>query len=89
MPRLYTWSKSSRVVGVTVKHYNTMTIHMTSKYFLDRIVELFFMIQEETLQPRMFKDQMPPLAFPFGYMIISSTFMYYEDEEDEDGNKKS
>jgi len=47
------------------------------------------LFEEETLQPRMFKDQMPPLAFPFGYMIISSTFMYYEDEEDEDGNKKS
>ena len=44
------------------------------------------LFEEETLQPRKFKDQMPPLAFPFGYMIISSTFMYYEDEEDEDGN---
>ena len=29
----------------------------------------------------MFHDQMPPLAFPFGYMIISSTFMFYDDEE--------
>jgi len=29
---------------------------------------------------------MPPLAFPFGYMIISSTFMFYD--EDEDGNKE-
>jgi len=27
---------------------------------------------------------MPPMVFPFGYMIISSTFMYYDDE-DEDG----
>ena len=44
------------------------------------------LLEAENLQPRMFKDQMPPLAFPFGYMIISSTFMYYEDEEDEDGN---
>ena len=44
------------------------------------------LLEAETLQPRMFRDQMPPLAFPFGYMIISSTFMYYEDEEDEDGN---
>lgn len=33
---------------------------------------------------RIFRDQMPPLVFPFGYMIISSTFMYYDDE-DEDG----
>jgi hypothetical protein len=24
---------------------------------------------------------MPPLVFPFGYLIISSTFMYYDDEE--------
>ena len=42
------------------------------------------LLEEEILQPRMFYDQMPPLAFPFGYMIISSTFMFYEDE-DEDG----
>ena len=39
------------------------------------------LLEAETLQPRMFKDQMPPLAFPFGYMIISSTFMFYDDEE--------
>jgi hypothetical protein len=45
------------------------------------------LFEEETLQPRMFKDQMPPLAFPFGYMIISSTFMFYEDEE-QDGNEE-
>jgi len=25
---------------------------------------------------------MPPLAFPFGYMIISSTFMFYDEDED-------
>ena len=45
------------------------------------------LLEEEVLQPRMFTDQMPPLAFPFGYMIISSTFMFYEDE-DEDGNEE-
>ena len=45
------------------------------------------LLDEDVLQPRMFHDQMPPLAFPFGYMIISSTFMFYEDE-DEDGNEK-
>jgi hypothetical protein len=45
------------------------------------------LLDEEILQPRMFTDQMPPLAFPFGYMIISSTFMFYEDE-DENGNEK-
>jgi hypothetical protein len=46
------------------------------------------LLEEEILQPRMFTDQMPPLAFPFGYMIISSTFMFYEDDEDENGNEK-
>ena len=46
------------------------------------------LLEEEILQPRMFRDQMPPLAFPFGYMIISSTFMFYEDDEDENGNEK-
>jgi hypothetical protein len=40
------------------------------------------LLEEEVFQPRMFYDQMPPLAFPFGYMIISSTFMFYDDEDD-------
>lgn len=47
------------------------------------------LLEEEVLQPRMFTDQMPPLAFPFGYMIISSTFMFYDDEENEDGYEES
>jgi len=46
------------------------------------------LLEEEILQPRMFRDQMPPLVFPFGYMIISSTFMFYEDDEDENGNEE-
>ena len=45
------------------------------------------LLEEEVFQPRMFQDQMPPLVFPFGYMIISSTFMYYDDEE-QDGNEE-
>ena len=45
------------------------------------------LMEEQIFQPRMFQDQMPPLVFPFGYMIISSTFMYYDDEE-QDGNKE-
>ena len=45
------------------------------------------LMEEQLFQPRMFQDQMPPLVFPFGYMIISSTFMYYDDE-DEDGNEE-
>ena len=43
------------------------------------------LLEEEVMQPRMFKDQMPPLAFPFGYMIISSTFMFYDDNEEQNG----
>lgn len=58
-----------------------------SLYDVDELCDDILM-EEEVLQPRMFHDQMPPLAFPFGYMIISSTFMFYDDE-DEDGNEKS
>jgi hypothetical protein len=39
------------------------------------------LMDEEVFQPRIFRDEMPPMVFPFGYMIISSTFMYYDDEE--------
>ena len=46
------------------------------------------LLEEGLSEPRIYTDQMPPLAFPFGYMIISSTFMFYDDE-DEDGNEKS
>ena len=45
------------------------------------------LMEEQLFQPRMFQDQMPPLVFPFGYMIISSTFMYYDDEE-QNGNEE-
>jgi len=44
------------------------------------------LLEEGLSEPRIFTDQMPPLAFPFGYMIISSTFMFYD--EDEDGQTK-
>ena len=46
------------------------------------------LLDEEVLQPRMIRDQMPPLAFPFGYMIISSTFMFFDDDEEQDGNEE-
>ena len=46
------------------------------------------LLNEEVLQPRMFRDQMPPLAFPFGYMIISSTFMFFDDDKEQDGNEE-
>jgi hypothetical protein len=46
-------------------------------------------LEEDVFKPRgkSFTDQMPPLVFPFGYMIISSTFTYFE-EEDEDGDQE-
>jgi hypothetical protein len=45
------------------------------------------LLEENLKQPTIFTDQLPPMVFPFGYMI-NSTFAYYEDE-DEDGNEKS
>ena len=45
------------------------------------------LLEANLKQPTIFTDQLPPMVFPFGYMIISSTFAYYEDE-DEDGNEK-
>jgi len=57
-----------------------------SLYDVDELCD-DILLEEEVFQPRIFHDQMPPLAFPFGYMIISSTFMFYEDEE-QDGNEE-
>jgi len=48
---------------------------------------IIFQDIEDDNGTRIFTDQMPPMVFPFGYMIISSTFMYYDDE-DEDGNEE-
>ena len=44
-------------------------------------------ILKENIQSKTYTDQMPPMVFPFGYMIISSTFTFFE-EEDEDGDQK-
>ena len=44
------------------------------------------LLEENLKEPNFFTDQLPPLVFPFGYMIISSTFAYYD--EDEDGNEE-
>jgi len=44
-------------------------------------------ILEERIQGKTYTDQMPPMVFPFGYMIISSTFMFFDDEDD-DGNQE-
>ena len=43
------------------------------------------LLEAKLQEPKIFTDQLPPLMFPFGYMIISSTFAYYEEEE-EDGD---
>ncbi len=48
---------------------------------------IIFQEKEDERGTRIFRDEMPPMVFPFGYMIISSTFMYYDDE-DEDGNEE-
>ena len=44
-------------------------------------------IFEDKVQSKAYTDQMPPTVFPFGYMIISSTFTFFE-EEDEDGDQE-
>ncbi len=45
-------------------------------------------LEEDVFKPKgnMYIDQLPPLVFPFGYMVISSAFQFFEEEEeDEDG----
>lgn len=42
------------------------------------------LLEAKLQEPRIYTDQLPPLMFPFGYMIISSTFAYYEEEEEND-----
>jgi hypothetical protein len=44
-------------------------------------------ILKENIQSKAYTDQMPPMVFPFGYMVISSTFTFFE-EEDEDGDQE-
>ena len=46
------------------------------------------LLEANLIEHKIFTDQLPPMVFPFGYMIISSTFAYYEDE-DEDGNENN
>ena len=33
-------------------------------------------------EPKIYTDQLPPVVFPFGYMIVSSTFAFFEEEEE-------
>ena len=42
------------------------------------------LLEETLLSPKIYQDQMPPLVFTFGYMIISSTFMFYDEEEEDE-----
>jgi len=46
-------------------------------------------LEEDVFKPggRMFIDQMPPLVFPFGYMIISSAFQFFEEEEEDENGE--
>ena len=40
------------------------------------------LLEEKLKKPKIFTDELPPMVFPFGYMIVSSTFAYYEEEEE-------
>ena len=40
------------------------------------------LLEENLKEPKIFTDQLPPMVFPFGYMIISSTFAFYDEEEE-------
>ena len=40
------------------------------------------LLEENLKEPTIFTDQLPPMVFPFGYMIISSTFAFYDEEEE-------
>ena len=42
------------------------------------------LLEAKLQEPRIDTAQLPPLMFPFGYMNISSTFAYYEEEEEND-----
>tara|TARA_R100000742_G_C4277842_1_gene100042 strand:+ start:163 stop:357 length:195 start_codon:yes stop_codon:yes gene_type:complete len=39
------------------------------------------LLENNLREPKIFTDQLPPMVFPFGYMIVSSTFAYFEEEE--------
>tara|TARA_R110000751_G_scaffold165968_1_gene271981 strand:+ start:139 stop:348 length:210 start_codon:yes stop_codon:yes gene_type:complete len=41
------------------------------------------LISDASNEPILMFTQLPPIVFPFGYMIISSTFAYFEEGEDD------
>ena len=43
-------------------------------------------LESNLFEPRLFHNRLPTIDLPNGYLIISQTFIF-EDEEEEDGNK--
>ena len=39
------------------------------------------LLENNLKEPKIYTDQLPPVVFPFGYMIVSSTFAFFEEEE--------
>ena len=44
------------------------------------------LLESNLFEPRLFHNRLPTIDLPNGYLIISQTFIF-EDEEEEDGNK--
>ena len=40
------------------------------------------LLENNLIEPKIYTDQLPPVVFPFGYMIVSSTFAFFEEEEE-------
>jgi len=40
------------------------------------------LLENNLREPKIYTDQLPPVVFPFGYMIVSSTFAFFEEEEE-------
>ena len=40
------------------------------------------LLENNLKEPKIYTDQLPPVVFPFGYMIVSSTFAFFEEEEE-------
>ena len=39
------------------------------------------LLENNLREPKIYTDQLPPVVFPFGYIIVSSTFAFFEEEE--------
>ena len=40
------------------------------------------LLENNLKEPKIYTDQLPQVVFPFGYMIVSSTFAFFEEEEE-------